>query len=343
MLASMRIAALIPEAIVNSIYRSILPMQILAQRGHTVHLEERNDIRDARALLECDLVHFLRFAQPPMQRMARALRDAGVAVVWDNDDNLTASQKGNPNYAHHSGLSGQRLLSGMATMMRSADVVTTPSAMLAERYHELSGADVRVLENYLPPAFTRPSRVMPHNGVTVGWLAALEHQRDVEQLGLRETFEQLLARHQQLELITIGLNVGLTSRRYRHIPITNYGELPELLTHFDVGIAPLGDVDFNRGRSNVKLKEYAAVGVPWLASPVGGYEGLGEEQGGRLVPDDRWYEEIERLMLDGDERTRLARRARRWAREQTIDQHAERWEQTFEDAIERARAGHAVR
>jgi glycosyltransferase involved in cell wall biosynthesis len=343
MLARMRITALIPEAIVNSIYRSILPMQALAQRGHTVHLEERNEIRDARALLECDLVHFLRFAQQPMQRMARALRDAGVAVVWDNDDNLTASQKGNPNYAYHSGLSGQRVLAGMTTMMRHADVVTTPSTMLAERYRELSGADVRVLENYLPPAFTRPARVMPHNGVTIGWLAALEHQRDVEQLGLQETLGRLLARHQQLELITIGLNLGLASRRYRHVPITNYGELPELLTHFDIGIAPIAAVDFNRGRSNVKLKEYAAMGVPWLASPVGGYEGMGEEQGGRLVPDDRWYEELERLLLDADDRSRLALRARRWAQEQTIERHAERWEQTFEDAIERARAGSAVR
>ena len=343
MLARMRITALMPESIVNSIYRSILPMQALAQRGHTVHLEERNDVRDPRALLESDVVHFLRFAGPMMQRMARTLKQAGVAVVWDNDDNLTASQRGNPNYAAHSGLQGQRLLAGMATMMRTADVVTTPSEMLAERYRQLSGADVRVLENYLPPAFTRPARVMPHTGVTIGWVAALEHQRDVEQLGLQQTLEHLLTRHQHIELITIGLNLGLRSRRYRHVPILNYGELPEWLAHFDVGIAPIAGADFNRGRSNVKLKEYAAVGVPWLASPTGGYAGMGEQQGGRLVSDDRWYEELERLVLDADDRRRLARRGRSWAQEETIEHHAERWEQAFEEAIGRARAAHALR
>src|SRR4029077_15407965 len=116
---------------------------------------------------------------------------------------------------------------------------------------------------------------------------------DFEQLQLRETLERLLTRHQHLEVISIGLGLGLRSRRYRHFPITLYGELPDLLVHFDIGIAPIADVRFTRSRSTIKVKEYAAMGVPWLASPIGPYVGLGEEQGGRLVADDRWYEELE--------------------------------------------------
>ena len=54
----------------------------------------------------------------------------------------------------------------------------------------------------------------------------------------------------------------------------------------------------NRARSNIKLKEYAAAGACWLASPIGPYVGLGEKQGGRLVA-----------------RRRLARRARPPARQ----------------------------
>jgi glycosyltransferase involved in cell wall biosynthesis len=228
-------------------------------------------------------------------------------------------------------------------MMRAADVVTTPSETLVELYGGLSGADVRLFENYLPPTFTRPDRVMPHQGVTIGWVAALEHQRDVEQLRLVEALERLLTRHQHVEVISIGLNLGLRSHRYHHEPITNYGELPERLVHFDIGLAPLGDTDFNRGRSNVKLKEYAAMGVPWLASPVGSYAAFGEEQGGRLVSDDRWFEELDRLTIDEDARRRLARRARQWAQGERIEHHVEQCEQTFSEAVERARAAHAVR
>lgn len=339
MLVRMRIAAITPEMLVNSIYRTFIPMQALAQRGHAVHIEGSGNIRHPEALRDYDVVHLLRFTGPVMERLARHLKAAGVAVVWDNDDNLTAAPKGNPNHAYHSGLSGQRLFASMTAMMRTADLVTTPSPMLADLYHRASGTEARVIENHLPPTFVRPQRVMPHTGVYIGWLAALEHQRDVERLGLRATFERLLARHQHVELFTIGLNLGLRSRRYRHYPITLYGRLPEILAHFDITLAPLADFDFNRGRSNIKVKEYAAMGVPWLASPIGPYAGLGEEQGGRLVADDRWYQELEALVLDDDARRRLGSRARRWAQGETIEAHVDEWEAAFEDAVERARAG----
>src|SRR5215207_5905221 len=116
----MRIAALIPQGIVNSIYRSLVPMQALAQRGHTVHIEERDEIRNPEALLEYDVVQFMRFFQPPMQRLARRLREAGVAVVWDNDDDLSVSAD-----VSDTSLYRQRATAVMPGMVRSADVVTT--------------------------------------------------------------------------------------------------------------------------------------------------------------------------------------------------------------------------
>ncbi len=332
----MRIAALMPELAVNSLYRSLVPMQALAHRGHAVHIEERNEVRNPERLLEADLVHFLRFSHAEMLRMARRLKAAGVAVVWDNDDDLTAIPRENPAYAQLGGLRGQYVFSRMTSMMKMADLVTTPSDVLAERYAEASGTEVRVLENYLPPTFARPERVMPHPGVTIGWLAALEHHVDFEQLRLRETLERLMARHPHITLITIGLNLGLNRNAYIAYPITRYGELPQLMSQFDIGIAPLLDIPFNRARSNVKVKEYAAMGVPWLASPIGPYAQLGEEQGGRLVPDDRWYHELEMLVTDSDARARLAHRGRRWAQGERIEAHVDRWEQAFETAVARA-------
>ena len=65
----------------------------------------------------------------------------------------------------------------------------------------------------------------------------------------------------------------------------------------------------------MKLKEYAAAGVPWLASPIGPYAGLGEQQGGRLVADDRWYEELVRLIEKPRERRKLAKRGAKWVAE----------------------------
>lgn len=312
-------------------------MQALAQRGHAVFIEERNEVRDAAALLDFDVVHFLRFCHEPMQQLSRRLSEAGVAMVWDNDDNLTAAPKGNPNYRQRRGLVGHQIKAAMGGMMRRADVVTTPSPLLAEAYREESGADVRVIENYLPPTFPVRRRSRSGGAVTIGWIAGAEHQRDVEQLRLRETFARLLAEHPEVRVVTIGVSLGIRSDRYHHIGFAPYDELPGYIAQFDVGVAPLADIPFNQGRSNVKLKEYAAVGVPWLASPTGPYVGLGEGQGGRLVADDAWYEQLALLVRDAKGRDKLARRAQKWARDQTIERHVDLWERALADAVAHAR------
>ncbi len=62
----------------------------------------------------------------------------------------------------------------------------------------------------------------------------------------------------------------------------------------------------------MKLKEYAACGVPWLASPVGEYGQLGEQQGGRLVADGDWAEQIGLLLDDAAARERLGAAGEGW-------------------------------
>jgi hypothetical protein len=66
---------------------------------------------------------------------------------------------------------------------------------------------------------------------------------------------------------------------------------------------------------------------------------LGEERGGRLVPDDEWFEVLERLITHPRERRRLARKARAWAKRQTVDAVAERWKPAFADAASVAEVG----
>ena len=78
-------------------------------------------------------------------------------------------------------------------------------------------------------------------------------------------------------------------------------------------------------------------GAGAFTSPVGPYARLGEKQGGRLVADDRWFEQIERLLLKPKERQKLAKRATKWGREQAISKHVKRWESALGAALERAR------
>jgi glycosyltransferase involved in cell wall biosynthesis len=342
MVERMRIASLVPESTLASIYRSIVPMQALAHRGHSVHVEERDEIRDPAALLDYDAIHVMRISHPLMVRLARQLRRRGVAVVWDNDDERVALLREAAQAPGQEGMAAQRFFASMRAMASAVDAVTTPSEALARLHAADSRREVQILPNLLPPTFRRPERVMPHQGVHIGWMAMPTHRPSFEALEIREALEHLMARHAHLTITGVGLDLQLTSNRYTHVTGIPYGALPENLVHFDIALAPLADTAVNRARSDVKLKEYAAAGVPWLASPVGPYLGLGERQGGRLVADGDWFTAIETLMNEADTRRVLAQRGMRWAGGETIETHLDAWEHTFEDAIAQARSPNAV-
>lgn len=329
--------ARVAESNVNAYYRSQGPLHELAGRGHRV-----DEVGQPGELPRgVDVVHIHRRCDPAAQRIAEMGSRQGAAVVWDDDDDLSAIPRGDPRHAKLGGLSGARRLAAVRRMLALADLVTTPSAGLVARFRELGARDAIVVENQLASQFLVDAR--PHDGLVVGWVAGLEHRADLERIPVRAVLEQLLAAHRELRVVTVGLSLAIADPRYVHVPPIQLGELPAQIAGFDVGIAPLADIPFNRARSNIKLKEYAGAGVPWLASMVGPYAGLGEDQGGRLVADDGWHAALARLIDAKRDRKRLAKRAARWGRTQTIAANAGAWEAACEHALANRRATAAAR
>jgi glycosyltransferase involved in cell wall biosynthesis len=303
----MKIGTVVPSHNPNPLYRAVMPMEELGRRGHTIGslvLSDPSRLPSLEAFLSFDVVYFWQVHHPPVRRIAKALHDAGIAVIWDSDDDVTALPRGSPNYRQFGGMRGQRTWVEMQTMIRLADAVTTPSPMLAERFRTVGQRHVHVIENQLP--IVSPPKLSGAEGVVVGWVAGLEHGTDVKALDLRSVFSRVLDARPDVRVETVGVTLDLGSSRYRRTRIVQLAELASQIERFDIGVAPLADTPFNRARSNIKLKEYAALGVPWLASPVGPYLGLGEDQGGRLVEDDRWFEEVVSLVAEGESRARLA-------------------------------------
>ena len=161
---------------------------------------------------------------------------------------------------------------------------------------------------------------------------------DVQRLPIVAALHRTLEERPDVRVVSIRLRLGLQHEHYEHRPAVSLWELSQALAEFDVGIAPLADTAFNRSRSTVKLKEYATAGTPWLASPTGPYVGLGEKQGGRLVPDDGWHEAIARLIDKPRERGRLAKRAARWDNAQVLSKNLDAWERRLARVVELRRA-----
>lgn len=321
----------------NAQYRAFQPMRAMAQRGHTVVWppSEQGEA-DLERLIGCDLVHVYRGGgESRVRGVLTELVARGVPYSFDNDDDFTAVPKEAPGYRTLGGLQGHRHFVALLKLARMARVFTTTTEVLAEKHRRAGIPWVEVIGNYLVPDAHRPR--VPHEGIVIGWIAGSEHKADAKGLRLAETLRALIEARPEVRVECIGVDLRLPER-YRHDADVEFEDLPGRIGGFDIGIAPLIDLPINRARSDIKVKEYAASGVPWLASPIGPYIDLGEKQGGRLVPDDQWFDALDALVTDARARKQLGERGRRWAKGQTMEAAADRWESVFAAAAGRAPA-----
>jgi glycosyltransferase involved in cell wall biosynthesis len=93
----------------------------------------------------------------------------------------------------------------------------------------------------------------------------------------------------------------------------DYDEEIADLQSFDVGLMPLTDDPWTRGKCGFKLLQYMAVGIPPVCSPVGvNSEIVNHAVNGFWATDDReWFDYLRRLILDSGLRERLGEEARK--------------------------------
>lgn len=333
----MRIAFIANPEAPGGWYRGIGPMMALGERGHDIVQvwEPQVGIRGELAA-GCDVLHVYRAHEDEVLQIARVAKQNRMTLIYDNDDDMRAVPRNNQAARDYKGFAGDRALRQIKRLVQMADLTIASSEPIAERFREYGAQHVQVIENYCPDAALDASA--PPNGATVlaGWLAGNEHHVDIERMPLREQFERLLDAYPQLVIETVGCSMGMRHERYRCDPHVDFFDLPRKLATFDIGLAPVADIPFNHARSNIKVKEYAILGRPWLASPVGPYASLGEKQGGRLVPDHGWVEAIGRLVEKPRERRKLAKQARKWGRAQAMSANVDLWERAIIEAIQRA-------
>lgn len=313
-------------------YRAFDPARALERRGHTViwPRDPAGEI-DVDRLMGCDVMLVYRRFDDESQAALQELIDAGIPLVRDNDDDLAHLPRESPRYAVLGGTKGQVLFRKAVWAARTATIATVPTVPLATRYRESGVPNVCVIPNAVSPGF-RPRR--SHRGTIIGWIAGREHLAELARLPIVESLAWIQKRHAEVHVEAIGVDLGLVER-YRHDSFVPFGQLPERMARFDLGLAPLADLTFNASRSDIKVKEYAASGVAWLASDRTPYGLYGRDQGGDLVADDRWPEKLDRLIRDHGARRALAKAGRAWSQRQTINATVRLWEQVLLAAVRR--------
>jgi glycosyltransferase involved in cell wall biosynthesis len=84
-----------------------------------------------------------------------------------------------------------------------------------------------------------------------------------------------------------------------------------------IGVMPLEDTEWARGKCGLKLLQYLAVGIPAVASPVGvnGDIIVNGENGFLASTEQDWYERLDALCRQPQLRTRMGQAGRRTVNE----------------------------
>lgn len=308
-------------------YRAEVPAAELRRRGHDVTVASS---LDKDVVPDLDVIVFQRQFLESARYAIEDANEQGKVTVYDIDDDYWHVPPTNPGYDVWQ-LPG--MLSGVEDLVRAAKVVTTPSSVLSAALRCLN-PNVRVLPNMLPgPDWPEPSRE-PHGGrVVVGWAGGGSHFTDLKLLS--GVVEQLLSECPDVEFRCHGVRdvPFQAAERLKVLPGVPLAEYAELLSTFDVGVAPLEDTLFNRSKSDLKVLEYGAVGIPVVASKVAPYEAsVRPGETGFLAGSAKdWLKALRRLVADARARADLGSAGRRFAEARFIgrDANIALWERAY--------------
>lgn len=172
--------------------------------------------------------------------------------------------------------------------------------------------DVVVIPSCVSPhAYRRKSVYRVGDPPVLGWIGSASQEAQLKRISpaLHEVHRRTGAR---LTLIgTIQRRLGDLERLIDRVPWSETVE-HKLLADLDVGLFPLADDPYSRGKCGYKLLQYGAVGVPAVASPIGINERILRELGLPAVSEnDEWVDAILDLLgAPAEAREEMGRRAR---------------------------------
>lgn len=216
--------------------------------------------------------------------------------VYDLDDALTV---GSPAHDNRRFQWLKREAQRAATSMRRARLVTAGNAYVASQARQFNKC-VEVIPSCVDPTIQAVREHAEQDVVTVGWIGS--HTTVPYLKHVIPVLARINNERQRLRLVVIGGDTGLREDWIEHRPWSLTRQSSDLAS-FDIGIMPLPDTDWARGKSGYKLLQYFAAGVPAIASPVGVNAELVSDERGLLASSaDEWERALSVLMADASGR-----------------------------------------
>jgi glycosyltransferase involved in cell wall biosynthesis len=253
-----------------------------------------------RKVKDYDLVYILREAAllgPPV--FERLIAQSGVPMVFDFDDAIFVSYR-SPSNGY---LSYLKFASKTKTICRIASHVMVGNPYLADYARQVND-HVTVIPTTIDTEKYRVPERWEKSPVVIGLTGSYS---TVQHLDTMRGALKKLAEKESFRLRVIGTPsyecppVDVEAMRWR--ADTELEDLSEI----DIGMMPLPDDRWSKGKCGLKALQFMALGIPTICSPVGvNTDIIQDDQNGFIAgTEDEWVEKLTRLLRSAELRRRL--------------------------------------
>lgn len=236
------------------------------------------------------------------------LRRYAQKIIYDFDDAVMYSDK-NPDRP-----SRKRQKSFQRTI-QLADMVIAGNSYLAEhagRFH----LNVNILPTGLDTQAYKPkTEPKSDNKLWLVWIGSKSTLKYLSEI--KPVLEEIGSRFGNVVLrIICDEFLHLKNMEVQECRWSEHRQADDLATS-DIGLAPLPDNRFTKGKCGFKILQYAAAGLPVVASPVGANAEYIQDgtNGFHAVDGSAWIEKISLLLKDTELREQMGRMGRQKVRQ----------------------------
>ena len=197
-----------------------------------------------------------------------------------------------------------------------SDCVITGNKFLKDYASKLNDNAVVIPTSIDTDKYKPASSQRADNRIVIGWIGTPTTASYL--LEIKEVFKVLAEKYENIEFRVIGAEFATEkSLPIAYEPWSLHSEVKDL-QGFDIGIMPMPDNDWTKGKCAFKIIQYMAVGIPAVASPCGmNTEVISDGVNGFLPSNDKeWCDRLALLIESPELRIKLGENGRKMIEKQ---------------------------